>query len=166
MKDLKIRKASLLDLNELVKMQLSLHSHLEKANPSIWRYAEEERKTLLRKELAMFLTDKNSLILLAEVDEEVVGFGHGMVDYKIDRIPNRVGIITTIYVQESYRRHSIGSGLVLELCQFFKSNNVQEVSLGYIVGNIEAEKFWESLGFKPIRVTANTSINTIEERLK
>lgn len=166
MKDLKIQKATLSNLDELVNMQTSLHSHLEKANPSIWRYVEEERKTLLRKELSMFLTDKKSLILVPEVGEEIVGFGHGMVDYRIERIPSRVGIITTVYVQECWRRQFIGSRLVLELCQFFKDNNVQEVSVGYIVGNSEADRFWESFGFQPIRVTAITSITTIEERLK
>jgi predicted GNAT family acetyltransferase len=145
---------------------VSLYHHLEKANPSIWKYIEDERETLLRKELSMFLTDRNSSILLVEVDNEVVGFSHGIIDAQIDRIPQRVGMIRTVYMKANYRRQAIGSRLVFELCQFFQKNNVQEVSVGYIIGNHDAERFWESLGFKPIRMTANASLTTIKEQLK
>lgn len=165
MKDLKIRKASLSNLDELVKMRLFLQKHLERANPLVWRYAEE-RKKLMRQEVSKSLIDKNCLMLIAEVKGEIVGFTHGLVNHRTDRIPNIVGILATVYVYKEFRRRSIGSQLVQELCQFFKTNNIQEISLGYIHGNIEAKRFWESLGFKPVRITANTNINTIEKRLK
>lgn len=165
MRDVKIRNASSLDLDEIVKMRLSLQKHAEKANPLIWRYTDE-RKRLIRQELEEHFKDENNLILIAEAKGEIVGLIHGAAQHRTDYIPNDIGNILTIYVHENFRRRGIGSRLVQEVCRFFRSRNVQEVYLRYVLGNKEAEKFWARLGFKPILVTANTQIDTIEERLK
>jgi len=60
----------------------------------------------------------------------------------------------------------IGRRLVGELCRFFASKNVEEVTLNYIIGNKEGEGFWKTLGFKPIRIGANVQFKELMERVR
>jgi len=43
---------------------------------------------------------------------------------------------------------------------------VEDVTLRYVIGNREAEEFWNGLGFQPIINTANARLMELEERLK
>jgi ribosomal protein S18 acetylase RimI-like enzyme len=80
--------------------------------------------------------------------------------------PRTVGHIYTIYVEPAHRRRGIGSGLVRELCRYFRERGVDEVNLMYVLGNEEAEEFWRTLGLTPVIQTANTSLEALEEKLK
>ena len=163
MKNLKIRKAESPDLDKIVKMQLSLQKHLENSNPLIWRYTKE-KKELIRENLGKQFTDENHLVLIAEVDGEIVGFAHGEVQRRTTHLPLIVGSIASIFVHENFQRRGIGSRLIHEICSFFSSKNVEDVYIRYVLGNVEGERFWENLGFKPILVTAHSRIDTIEKR--
>ena len=165
MKQLIIRKAEASELDLIVEMQLSLQRHLENCSSSIWRYTEE-RKKLLRQDYEKYLTDKDSLLLVAELKGKVVGFISLNVTRRTDHLPNIIGNIGSIYILENLRRQSIGKRLVREACQFFKSKNAENLYLRYVLGNSEGENFWKKLGFKPILVTAGTNINTVEDCLK
>lgn len=165
MRNLIIRKAEISDLDMVVDMQLSLQRHLEKCSSSVWRYTEE-RKKFLRQDYVKYLADENSLLLVAELKGEVVGFLSSTVAHRTDHLPKIIGNISSIYIQENFRRQGIGSRLVREACRFFRSKNAESLNLRYVLGNSEAERFWKTLGFKPILVTAGTNINTIEDYLK
>ena len=52
--------------------------------------------------------------------------------------------------------------MVEALCRFFDSEGVEEVTLRYVVGNTVAEQFWTKLSFKPVLMTALTSIGELK----
>lgn len=56
--------------------------------------------------------------------------------------------------------------MVGRLTDFFMSRDAEEANLGYIKGNDQAENFWKKLGFKTVRVTANTPIEHLERRTR
>ena len=164
MKDLEIRKADSSDLDKIVEMQLSLQEHLENSNPLIWRYTKE-KKELLKRDLENQFMDENHLILVAEVKGEIVGFVHAEVQHRTTHIPAIIGSIANIFVHKNFRRKGIGSRLIQEVYRFFRTKNVKDVYLRYVLGNKEGEKFWEKLGFKPILVTAHSQVDMVEKRI-
>ena len=55
------------------------------------------------------------------------------------------------------RRTGVGSRIVESLMQYFDTMGVDHITLNYVVGNPEAEKFWLKRGFEPVVVAANKS---------
>lgn len=164
MGDMLIRNAKRSDLEELVKLSVSFQRHMEASNPRVWRITEEGQAHL-REETEQMLTNKDGRMIVAVKDGILAGFAYGEVFHRTTYTPNNIGRILRIYVREKFRRQGIGRRLVVELCRFFSSKNVEEVTLNYIIGNKEAEGFWGVLGFEPIRISANLRFKEFEERL-
>jgi len=164
MKGVTTRRARIFETNKIFNMHLSLQKHLENCSSSIWRYTEEIKK-LLKQQYTEWLADKNSIVLVAEVGTKVTGFLVATVNYRTDYSPNTTGNISAVYVEKKFRRRGIGSELVKEACRFFAAKKAKHIYIRYVLGNTEAERFWENLGFKPILLTAGTLVNTIEERI-
>jgi ribosomal protein S18 acetylase RimI-like enzyme len=163
MSALLIRKAVSSDVERLVELRLFLQQHCEESNPSVWRITQEG-KELLKQKVEDDLLERNSQVLVAEVDGEVVGFGQGEVAHRTDYLPKSVGSISTLYVRKKFRRRGIGTRLVKELCKLFSLEGAEQVTLRYIIGNKEAEKFWNNLGFKPIITTADAHPKKVEPK--
>lgn len=159
-----VRAADVSDRAELVDMRLLLQKHLEARNQRIWRITElgKQRMELHVDEM---LADENSLVPVAELGGRLAGFAWGHISNRKDYAPESVASINLAFVRESYRRQGIGSLLVKRLCEFFETRGVDEISLNYVLGNYESEKFWSKLGFVPFRVTANTDIGNVLRNL-
>jgi ribosomal protein S18 acetylase RimI-like enzyme len=164
MDKLTIRRAASSDVERIVELGLLLQEHVEKLNPLIWRITEEGKK-LIKQKVETDLTDGNVLVLLAEADGEVIGYVRGEVTSRSDHVPRTVGHVSLMYVLKQFRREGVGRHLVKELCKFFNSNKVESLTVRYIIGNKEAEKFWRKLGFEPIIVTSSTHLGELDSKL-
>ena len=164
MEGLKLREARISDLDKLVELGFSVQRHVETSNPNIWRITDNG-KTGFKLELERMLADREGQVLVAVKDNDPVGFVYGRVSRREDYLPRCVGYISIIYVWEGFRRKGVGSNLIGELCKFFSSKNVEDVTLRYVLGNVKAERFWMKLGFKPLIHTANTSLEKLEKSL-
>jgi hypothetical protein len=51
------------------------------------------------------------------------------------------------------------------LCRFFASEDVEDITLRYVVGNEEADAFWSALGFSPRIITAGAQRVVLEHRV-
>jgi len=165
MGNLLIRKAEKSDLDELVKLRLSFQHHMEASNPRVWRITEDGQNHL-RKDTEQMLMKEDGKMIVAAMDGGLVGLAYGEVSHRTTYVPNTIGQISIIYVRKEFRRLGIGKRLVEELCQFFDSKNVEEVTLNYIVGNKEAKGFWGALGFEPVRMTVGLRFEELANRLK
>ena len=159
-----VRSAEETDLGNLVELSLSLQQHLEASNPRIWRLTEEGRKSW-KQEVEEMLSDQDGRLVIAEKDDHIVGFAYGRILRRTDYRPLVVGDISRIYVLQQYRRRGVGTRLIEELCQFFSSANAQEVTLRYVLGNEEAERFWHNLWIRPVLVTASTDLKELKENI-
>lgn len=164
MKGLLIRGATRSDVEKLVELRLLLQRHCEDSNRSIW-HVTEEGKTSLKQKVESDLLDSKSHILVAKMNEELIGFVHGQVTHRADYLPRTVGSISTAYVVEKFRRRGVGLRLVKQLCKLFDLEGVEDVTLRYVIGNREAEGFWKNLGFKPVITTAKTRLEELESKL-
>jgi ribosomal protein S18 acetylase RimI-like enzyme len=165
MDNLTIRAATVIDLDALVGLRADLQRHVQSCNSRLWRTTDnKERRNQLRQEVLEMLADIDGRTVLALIAGNIAGFAYGRVHRKTTEIPNIVGNILGVFVETQYRNRGLGSRLVEELCVFFASQNVEEVTLRYVLGNKEAEKFWNSRGFEPVIAVANTTLKELKDR--
>lgn len=160
-----IRPAQMSDLARLEQLLLALQDHLERSNQDLWRMKPQTRGNL-RGQIAGRLRTEDCCALVAEHDEDgVVGVIFGRIVTNTRYTPSRAGQIDQAFVCSEHRRTSVGSQLVAELCHFFAAQEVEDISLRYVRGNLEAAGFWRALGFTERIVTAGARRQTIEEML-
>jgi predicted acetyltransferase len=111
------------------------------------------------------LMDPNVQVLVAEAGSETVGFIRGEIADRNDYSPRIVGSVSLMYVIERFRRNGIGRCLVKGLCTSFNSKGIEYLTVRYVIGNREAEQFWQELDFDPIIITAMTNPRKLESRL-
>jgi len=109
--------------------------------------------------------DPNVQVLVAEAGSETVGFIRGEIADRNDYSPRIVGSVSLMYVIERFRRNGIGRCLVKGLCTSFNSKGIEYLTVRYVIGNREAEQFWQELDFDPIIITAMTNPRKLESRL-
>jgi GNAT superfamily N-acetyltransferase len=159
-----IRQATEGDLAALADMRMDLQELMTQRNPASWRLKEgaEER---VRQELQAWLRDPDYLVLVACEGSAVVGMAAGRVERQPDTRPAVVGHIRRVFMAEGWRQRGIGKALVARLWDFFAAHGVEEVTLRYVSGNLEGERFWSGLGFEPRLVTAGEPLSGLEARL-
>jgi ribosomal protein S18 acetylase RimI-like enzyme len=161
MKNLLVRRATCSDVKKLTELRILLQQHCEESNRLIWRITAEG-KTLLREKVENELADNKRHVLVAEMNGEIVGFIQGEIERRTDYLPGTVGSISTAYVVGKFRRTGVGRILVKHLSEFFSSEGVEDVTLRYIIGNEEAERFWQKLGFQPVITTAKMVLEKLK----
>jgi ribosomal protein S18 acetylase RimI-like enzyme len=165
MDNVTIRRAASSDVERIVELRLLLQEHAEKSHPLIWRMTGEG-KELLKQKVENDLADSNIHVLLAEADGEIIGYVQGEVMCRSDYVPRTVGHVSLMYVVKELRRKGVGRRLVKELCEFFNSDKVEDLTVRYIIGNKEAEGFWRKLGFESIITTSSTHPKELDSKLK
>jgi len=100
-----------------------------------------------KKQIALLLTDYNSISLTARENGEIVGFIIGMI-YPDEKAVN--GHILTIDVSLSHRRRGIGQMLLQEMESIFTQKGVQACLLEVRVGNVAAIGLYHKLGYEEI----------------
>ncbi|MGD0979721.1 MAG: ribosomal protein S18-alanine N-acetyltransferase [Candidatus Bathyarchaeia archaeon] len=100
-----------------------------------------------KKQIALLLTDYNSISLTARENGEIVGFIVGMV-YPDGKAVN--GHILTIDVSPSHRRKGIGQMLLQEMESIFAQKGVQACLLEVREGNVAAISLYRKLGYEEI----------------
>lgn len=160
-----IRPARIADLDRLEQLLLLLQDHLEAANPDLWRMTGAAR-THLRGQIRARLTAAGSCAIVAEhLADGVVGMIFGRVASNERYAPARAGIIDQVFVLEAHRRAGVGSRLVAELCGYFAYQGVDDISLRYVIGNRQADAFWNALGFTPRIVTVGADRRNVEAKV-
>jgi GNAT superfamily N-acetyltransferase len=164
MTNISVRKATFSDVKKLTELRLLLQQHCEESNSQIWQMTDEG-KALLKRKVQNDFVNESSRIFIAEIKGNIVGFAHGDVSHRTDYLPKNVGSISTVYVDSNFRRKGVGALLIRHLCEFFDSEGVEDVTLRYIIGNEEAERFWGKLGFKPVITTAKIDLKNLEREM-
>jgi ribosomal protein S18 acetylase RimI-like enzyme len=163
--DYLIRAAVESDLDSLVALKLALQDHMELSNPTIYPLSPVGRAEV-RTELAKQPQEDGTLVLLAESAQgEAIGMVIGQVQHQTRLLPETLANIGVLYVKDHWRRYGVGTALVNRLLGFFAERDAEEISVRYVVGNKEAERFWEGLGFERRIITAGASRKALASRL-
>ena len=158
-----IRIAMRGDIDNVVRLRLSLQEHMRKNNSHLWQMSKKKVSSLPTF-YRTAINDKNSQLLIVQEDESnnIVGMALGRIFFHDEYVPNKSGKIDDVWVEPNYRRKGLGTNLVSELLKFFKLNNVVAIILEYAKGNVEAEAIWERFGFEPVLTTATAILSDLE----
>ena len=160
-----IRAAQESDIDQLTDLHLALQEYHESLNPQLWRLSANARERF-RERFAQLLSDGDACVLVALDDSGIiVGMMVGQIRRDDRYMPAISGSIGRLFVSEAWRGRGIGTELVKQLCQFFASRHVEDISLYYIVGNSKAAQFWSKLGLQPRMIMAGTSLQDLEGRI-
>ena len=99
------------------------------------------------------ISGEDSLCLLAEVGDRVVGFLTGYVRGWSNLRPIRLAELESMFVTEEYRGGGIGAQLVREFVEWCRGKRVEGISVTAYWAKEGALRFYRRLGFEPRNVT-------------
>ncbi len=109
---------------------------------------QKDAKKIFLTEMNERFNDPDASLLLAEIDNELVGFCFCYVSTKPKYFKlERFGFIGDLYVKPEYRRQGIGEMLVNDAMKFFGKRRINQIELLVARENINTINFWEKLGF-------------------
>jgi GNAT superfamily N-acetyltransferase len=160
-----IRPARAADLNQLEELLLALQDHVEGANTALWRMRPEGREGMRAQIANRIALAANTAVVAEHAADGVVAivFGRVVANHRYE--PPLAGLVDQLYVRPNHRRRGVASRLIAEICRFFAEQGVGDISLRYAVGNDEATRFWQALGFAPRIVISGAALETIQARL-
>lgn len=160
-----IRPAQRSDLDRLVELLLALQDHVEAANPDLWRMKPEARDHLKGQIGGRLQADHGCALVAQHEEDGVIGVIFGRVVTNNRYVPSRAGQVDQVFVRTDHRRAGVGSRLLAELCRFFATEEVEDISLRYVAGNHEATGFWSAVGFSPRIITSGANRQEAEAQL-
>ena len=150
---MKYRKAVLEDSLSVAKLYRELAFHIKYSSKDAYWDFEEMPLDMTQQAIIGYIENKESCILVAEEDNEIVGM---MI---LEVIPchlvlcsqPKVGYIGAGYVKEEYRRKGIMKELEKMSNEFFRSLSIKYVEVCYLPENVGAKEAWNSMGYHCFR---------------
>ena len=159
-----IRKAEFQDIDKITRLGMDLiflHTEFEKD----YYLLEENADMYFQSWVKSQLNSPSSFILVAETDpddnqqgnftqgeKQVVGLISGFIKYLFPWFKvKKVGHISFMIVNPSYRQKGVGKMLESEAKKWFRSENIGFVELYVDEKNSVGNKVWQNLGFLPFK---------------
>jgi ribosomal protein S18 acetylase RimI-like enzyme len=101
---------------------------------------------------------------MAEDDEskKIIGMGLGRVKFSDEYVPLERGEIVYLWVEPAYRKTQLAERIIGELASFFRAQGAHSLTVGYAKADLEAEALWYRLHFRPVWVTAATTLDELQ----
>ena len=137
-------------LDRIGPLWICLREHHAAISP---RWATEMRDKHFdgRKSELLAKSQSGILVLIATFDGVDCAYCVATIDRKCN------GEVDSLFVDEAYRGHGIGSALLGRAMQWFAERGTKSVIVEVIAGNDEAVRFYERRGFAPRTVRLMTS---------
>lgn len=155
--ELNIREATADDIDSLVEFRRLLQDFMTELNPNLFGLAPgwEEKK---RDQYTNTIDDPQKHLIVACVGADPpIGMGLASIVSHPDFVPPQFGYVDDIWISPEFRRVGVGTRIVEHLMDFFGENGIDHITLNYVVGNPDAERFWLKRGFEPVVTAANRS---------
>ena len=146
--EVKIREATLKDIEVLDNLQNKLGQYEKNFHPFIKKKGRIMYHTL--KDLRELIKSKNALVLLAEINEKVIGSGFCRIlkntaDWSVY---SKRAIIRQVFVEEKYRRRDIGKRIIDKLVDWLHKRKIYDIRVMVLSENSNALKAYHKYGFK------------------
>lgn len=151
-----IRKAEVGDVAKVVELNGGLFredagSRDPFANPG---WPEEEGHEYF----SALISGGDCVCFLAESGGEAVGYLAGRLGAESTRRPANVAELESMYVREGCRSFGVGASLADGFFCWAAGKGAERVSVTAYAANGRAIKFYESLGFRPMRLSLETKV--------
>ncbi len=118
----------------------------------------EENRTHIRESIIRHIV--NETILVADADDDIVGFVMFAVEHGRYEQDSTRGFIENLYVRDDRRRERIGSRLLERAEQRLTERDVDTIALEVMAGNELAREFYRARGFTPHRLEFERSVES------
>lgn len=147
-----VRKATGADREGIGRLWLEMMEFHRDYDPRFFQLKPDALEIWLR-HLDECLIDEEQIVLVAEAEDELVGFAMGRPNE--DPPPFRTpphGFVTNFLVSESWRRKGLGRRLFEALAAELHARNLREIRLSVAALNPSSNAFWRRMGFEPYLV--------------
>ncbi len=142
---LEIAECTSADLEAHVDFWHALAGHRSKAPTEIPAVLES-----LRLELRSATQSQQAVVLVAKMDETIVGYIQGRIEDRQDAAgAGKTGLVLDIFVLEGHRRQGVGSTLFEHLSAWMRCHGPQSIVLEIDMKDTKAKPFWLTQGFTP-----------------
>ena len=156
-----IRTATKTDIPFLADGLTRLIEHTQTSGDVYFADFDERYNKGFGRYLTRYLENDNAILLIAEVDNQSVGFILGQITspfLPFSKI-KKIGEIAICWVNADFQGQGIAAKLVEATEAWFIKQGIKYVELQYIVGNTKAENFWSKQQYKPFRIEARKRIS-------
>ena len=157
--EIQIRKANLADIDAIV--ELSANLFMEDAgqhDPFMdldWPLKEGKGY------YSGIITGANSLCLVADAGDQLVGFLTGYIRRDSSMRPVRMAELESMFVDQAYRKQAVGARLAKNFLEWCRSKGARRVSVTAYWANEGAIAFYKRLGFEPRELTLELGITSV-----
>ncbi len=155
---MEIKKAKIKNLDEITNLSSASAMFHEKLTP--YYILNKNFKAILKKSLKKNIYSSNSLILVAEENNEIVGY---LLAFKINRPEmfsiKKTGLISDIFIKENYIKRGIGELLAKESFNWFKKSKIKTIEINIESKNKPALNFWNALDFEDVSIEKYKKLN-------
>lgn len=138
----KATEADILVILQLVKKMVDYHYAIDKI------YKPYQKYKGLEKYLKGRVQVKNSILLVAEDGDKLIGFLEGGIEKASNEmIVEKIGIIDNIFVEEKHRKEKIGQKLLNFALKYFNLKNIQYIQINTDARNNTGRGFWKKNNF-------------------
>ena len=145
------------DLDLVGPLWVAVHHRHAESMPELAPYVSDDETWHVRRALySELLAKPDTLLLLAFVEHEAVGYGLAHVMPVDDSwisdtwvTGTRIGEIESLSVLAHYRGSGLGSELLRRLEAHLDERGVEDVILGALPGNRDAIRLYERRGYRP-----------------
>jgi len=142
MSEVKIRKASLVDLEQLLGFEQDLIKAERPFDPTL------KADPINYYDLKSLLTSPLAEVVVAETDNKVIASGYARIDKSKPFLKHSThAYLGFMYVLPEYRGQGINKKIMDALKDWAVSQNITEFSLEVYYDNISAIKAYEKIGF-------------------
>ena len=145
-----IRTASYEDAAVLARLNVTVHQLHAEAQPERYKPLRGDDPALIA-EHEKRLADDNMRTVIAEVDGEPAGYAQCFLRDQPENVflhASRVLHVDAISVQEVFQGQGVGQAIMRHLATYARELNAQGITLGVMVFNEQAIRFYEKLGFE------------------
>jgi ribosomal protein S18 acetylase RimI-like enzyme len=144
-------KDETLELTKIAKISFSETKMATDHFHADHRLDEAKSDTLYEKWIEEASSDKDSIVLVAKMDNHPVGFTTGKINYRLNSYSNKkIGSMILSAVDPKYRQAQIYTSMIQAGLRWF-SNKAEIVDLGTHVANYSVQRAWSKLGFRIVR---------------
>lgn len=141
-----IRKAKKSDFDKILKLAKELYEVELPFDKNLNKdyYNSKKAESNLKKSIS----SKNNTFLVAEQDNDLIGYIDGNLIDKEGVYINKVACLEHLCVSEKYRKQGIGKMLIDEFTRLMKEKDAKFIKLNAFQNNISAVSFYKKEEFK------------------
>lgn len=143
--ELKIRRAGFKDLAAVVGLWRELQKYNAGYEPRL--NTSPTAAQWYENFMIEQITNDSAAVIVAEYDENVVGYIYGQIMRRPTLVDGDCGYIADLCVIESYRGKGIGRRLYSELRSWFVLRNIRDIEVQVVRANPASQAFWRKMGF-------------------